>query len=187
MDPYVVAAAKPGQILHLDCRELNHDLLRLPEGYELVAEETGIQRRLADTPYNARRAELQAALEQARRQDPDLRGLCDLAPEAFERIAPHVAATPRRRARHVVTEAARVAAAVEAIQAGDMAALGARMNEGHTSLVEDFESSLPEIDRLAELARQKPHVLGARLNGAGWGGRLAILQTAMKNAGSLPV
>ncbi len=176
LDPYVIAAAKPGQILHVDCRELDHDVLRLPDGFELVAEETGIERTLGATPYNQRRAELAAALEQVRRQRPDLGSLCDLSPEDFEQLAPSLAEIPRKRARHVVTETARVAAAADALRAGDMATLGRLLDEGHASLSNDFESSLPEIDRLADLARGQASILGVRLGGAGWGGRLTVLQ-----------
>jgi galactokinase len=176
MDPYVVATAKPGQVLHLDCRELDHEVLHVAEGYELVAEDTGIERRLQDTPYNERRAELERALTAIRAVRPDVRSLCELAPESLPTLAARLEPTALQRVSHVVSETARVVAGAEALASGDMETLGALMNAGHTSLVEDFDSSLPEIDRLADLARARPHVLGVRLNGAGWGGRLAILQ-----------
>lgn len=177
MDPYVVASAKSAQVLHVDCRELDHETLQLPEGHAFVGVESGIQRRLPDTPYNARRAELESALAAIQREQPDLRGLCDLGVDALPALATQLDETPLRRVRHVVTETARVRAAAAAVESGDMQALGSLMNDGHRSLVEDFESSFPEIDRLAEEVRQRPEVLGARLNGAGWGGQLAVLTT----------
>jgi len=176
MDPYVVAAARPGQILHLDCRELNHEVLTLPGGYELVAEATGFQRELSGTPYNERRRELAEALDAVRRVEPTLQALVDLTPEAFEALEVGIGEPDRRRARHVVTEQARVREGVGALQSGSMEALGALMLASHRSLSLDFESSLPEIDRLVQLAMEKPSILGARLQGAGWGGRLAVLQ-----------
>ena len=176
MDPYVVAAARPGQVLHVDCRELDHDVLTLAPGYELVAEDTGVTRVLRDTPYNERRRELAVALEEIRRHVPDLRGLCDLEIDTFLALQDRLGSVARRRARHVVTETARVEAAVEALEDGDMPALGRLMIEGHRSLSVDFESSLPGIDRLVDTALAAPAILGARLQGAGWGGRLAVLQ-----------
>lgn len=176
MDPYVVAAAKPGQVLHVDCRELDHEVLALPEGTEVIAEDTGTQRRLKNTPYNERRAELAQALKQAKAARPDLESLVDLTPGDFASLEERLGATERKRARHVVTESERVRRAVGALNAGDPKLLGALMNEGHRSLVEDFESSTAGIDKLRELALSQPHVLGARLQGAGWGGRLAVLQ-----------
>jgi len=176
LDPYIVAAAKPGQVLDLDCRELNHEVLHLPEGYRVAAEETGIQRTLSKTPYNERVRELAAALAEVRGLRQDVAGLIDLSPEAFRALEGSLAEPGRRRARHVVTETQRVTEAVAALQAGDMPALGRLMVAGHRSLSEDFESSLPEIDALVEAALARPEVLGARLQGAGWGGRLAVLQ-----------
>jgi galactokinase len=176
MDPYVVAAAKPGQVLHVDCRELDHEILDLPAEYELVAEDTGIRRTLSRTPYNERRRELELALAEIRTHVPDLRGLCDLEPDAFLLLQDRLGAVTRKRARHVVTETARVRAATDALDEGDMQTVGALMVEGHRSLSADFESSLPEIDALVDVAIARPSILGARLQGAGWGGRLVVLQ-----------
>lgn len=176
MDPYVVAVAKRDEVLRVDCRTLEHEVLRLPDGYELVAEDTGVRRVLRDTPYNVRRTELSRALASIRTERPELESLCDLEPDAFQALASQLEEVPRKRARHVVTETARVRAATEALLAGDMQALGTLMLAGHRSLAVDFESSLPAIDALVELAVARPSILGARLQGAGWGGRLAVLQ-----------
>jgi galactokinase len=175
MDPYVVAAAKPGQVLLVDCADLDHQVLELPAGCELTTEDMGVKRRLAETPYNERRRELEQALAAIRALRPDVERLPDLSPAAFAEIADRIADPPRRRARHVVTETERVRRAVVALEEGDAAGLGALMNEGHESLGTDFESSTPTVDRLRALALALPGVLGARLQGAGWGGRLAVL------------
>ena len=74
------------------------------------------------------------------------------------------------RARHVVSEIARVAAAVEALRADDFAALGELMGESHRSLRDDYEVSSPQLDLLVGLATAQDYVLGARLTGAGFGG-----------------
>jgi len=176
MDPYVVACAKPDTVLHLDCRELDHEVLHLPADVELVAEDTGVRRALKDTPYNERRRELAAALAQVKALRPEVERLPDLSVAAFEEIESALDEPGRRRARHVVTESERVRQGVAALEAADAEALGRLMVAGHESLRDDFESSLPEIDRLVELALAGHGVLGARLQGAGWGGRLAVLR-----------
>lgn len=176
LDPYIVAAAKRGQILDLDCRELNHEVLHLPENVELLAEDSGVARLLRDTPYNARVQELAQALEDVRATGVEIDGLIDLSAEVFKELEPNLPEPGRSRARHVVTETGRVAQAAAAIAAGDMGCLGRLMIEGHRSLSRDFESSLPEIDALVEETIARPGVLGARLQGAGWGGRLAVLR-----------
>ena len=42
--------------------------------------------------------------------------------------------------------------------------------EGHRSLRDDFEASLPELDVLCSIADAHPGVFGSRLTGAGFGG-----------------
>jgi galactokinase len=76
----------------------------------------------------------------------------------------------RKRARHVVTENARVRAFADAIEAGDLVAAGGSMSASHASLSTDFESSTPAIDELVGRLARTPGVFGARITGGGWGG-----------------
>ena len=80
----------------------------------------------------------------------------------------------RRRVRHVLGEAERVAAAEQALRHDDLAALGELMNDSHRSCAEDYEVSTPALDQLAALARAHG-ALGARLTGAGFGGAIVAL------------
>src|SRR5947199_379906 len=80
----------------------------------------------------------------------------------------------RARARHVLGEAARVAAAEHALRAGDLGALGALMDASHQSCAEDFGVSTPALDRLVAVARAGG-ARGARLTGAGFGGAIVAL------------
>jgi galactokinase len=76
----------------------------------------------------------------------------------------------RRRCRHVITENARVLAAVRAMQSGDLDTLGRLMAAAHASARDDLAISTPRLDALVALASRFPGVVGARLTGAGWGG-----------------
>ena len=78
------------------------------------------------------------------------------------------------RFRHVVTEAARTAAAAGHLRDGDAAALGRVLDASHESLRRDYGVSTPELDALVEAARGAG-ALGARLTGAGLGGSVVIL------------
>ena len=80
-------------------------------------------------------------------------------------------------ARHVVTEAERVRQGIDALRAGDAETLGSLMHACHESLARDFECSTPEIDEQVAGIEREADVLGARLQGAGWGGSLAVLRT----------
>ena len=56
----------------------------------------------------------------------------------------------RRRARHVITECARVREAERLLARGNLGGLGAVMTEGHRSLAEDFRVSVPALDELVD-------------------------------------
>ena len=80
------------------------------------------------------------------------------------------------RFRHVVSEAARVDKAVEAMRAGDAEAFGWLMVASHSSMRDHLEISCPALDELVD-AGLTSGALGARLTGAGFGGCAVILTT----------
>jgi galactokinase len=49
------------------------------------------------------------------------------------------------------------------------------MDASHASLRDDYEVSIPELDRLVDLLQQQASVYGARLTGAGFGGACVAL------------
>src|SRR5262249_55993408 len=61
-----------------------------------------------------------------------------------------------RRARHVVSENARVLEAVETLRSGALERLGALLAASHRSLRDDYEVSVPDLDRLVALAGEAP-------------------------------
>jgi galactokinase len=79
-----------------------------------------------------------------------------------------------RRLRHVESENGRVQRAVDALRAGKHAELGGILLEGHRSLRDDFEVSVPKLDALVEAAVDAG-AFGARLTGAGFGGCILAL------------
>ena len=89
---------------------------------------------------------------------------------------------PRARARHVVTEARRVDAFIEAAAEGDLEEMGRLMDESDRSCQKDYECSCPELVELTDCFR-KAGALGARLTGAGWGGfAIALVKDDHVNA-----
>jgi galactokinase len=83
----------------------------------------------------------------------------------------------RRRARHVVTECARVKEAEKVLAQSNLGALGEIMSEGHRSLANDYRVSVPAVDDLVEDLVAQPGVLGARMTGGGFGGCVIALCT----------
>ena len=79
-----------------------------------------------------------------------------------------------RRARHVITEQARVADAVQAFADADAPALGRAFAGSHTSLSRDYEVSCPELD-VAVSAAVVGGAAAARMTGGGFGGNVVTL------------
>jgi len=75
-----------------------------------------------------------------------------------------------RRSRHIVTENGRVVETIDALAAGDLAAVGRLWAASHASLRDDFEVVSPDLDALVEIAATVPGVAAARMTGAGFGG-----------------
>jgi galactokinase len=105
-----------------------------------------------------------------------------LADTAYAQRRAELEAGDPRRLRHVESENARVLAFATALERGDLAACGRLMLESHSSLRDDYDVSIPELDALVERALGDG-ALGARLMGGGFGGSvLALFETG----GALP-
>jgi galactokinase len=163
MDQMASSLADTRSMLFLDTRSLERQLLPLPSGAEILVVDSGIPRTLASSKYNERRAECERAARLI-----GVRALRDVTdPTAVENLPEPL----RRRARHVVTENARVLSAFDAFADH----FGELMNASHRSLRDDYEVSTPELDRLVELLQKEPPIYGARLTGAGFGGACVAL------------
>ncbi|CAN5793255.1 galactokinase [soil metagenome] len=175
MDQYASLLCKAGAALLIDCRSLEAQSVPLDltaAGLALVVCDTRVERGLADTGYNARRATCERAASTL--------GIEELR-DATEGDLDLLSGAELKRARHIVTENARVLAAVEALQNSDFDVFGRLMYASHASLREDFEVSTPELDTFVETARERG-AIGARLTGAGFGGcAIALVPEAKTN------
>lgn len=171
MDQFISALGQKDHALFLDTRTLHYEAIPLPKtGVALVIANTNKPRGLVDSQYNARRAECEEAVRLLKEFLPTIRALRDVSAEDFARFENRLPELPRKRARHVISENARVLESVEALKQGDIALFGGLMNASHESLREDYEVSCAELDSLVEVARAVPGVYGSRMTGAGFGG-----------------
>jgi galactokinase len=168
MDQMAASLASPDAALFLDTRSLTYEQVRLPAGAELVVIDSGIKHEHAGGEYRTRRAECTAA---ARLLGVEALRDADLADLALTPLP----APLDQRARHVVTENARVLRMREALRAADLAEAGALMIASHASMRDDFEVSIPPIDALVDAACRERDVFGARLTGGGFGGCIVAL------------
>jgi len=169
MDQMASSLADERRALFLDTRSLRYERVPLPAGVEMAVIDSGISHNNAGGAYRTRREQCEKAAELL--GFPQLR---DLEVQDLWRLA-SLPEPLDRRARHVITENARVRGAVSAMQEGDLERLGKLLNTAHDSLRDDFEVSLPEIDLLVDLARREDAVYGARLTGGGFGGAIVLL------------
>ena len=172
MDQMVCSLGRDGQALFLDTRNLHCEHVPLLTTADLSLVDSGIAHDNARGSYADRRREsfeAAAALGATCLRDVPQSALGELG------SLPEVLA---RRARHVVTENARVLRAARALRSDDAVRLGKLFTESHISMRNDYEISTPDIDDLVITACLDADVYGARLTGGGFGGSVVLLTRA---------
>jgi len=173
MDQMASAVSVVGHTLPLDCCTLEHMPIPVHAALAITVIDTGLRCSMTECAFNERRAECEAAAQYF-----DLAALRDLDFATLDAAYSTLKQTLYRRARHVVSEIARVEPVAVALAQGDTAALAKHLRAAHISLSGDFEVSLPQIDRLvAIIGEAQVDAGGVRLSGAGCGGCLVAVST----------
>jgi galactokinase len=169
MDQTVAMLGRPGHALLLDFTDGSVSPVPLPlgdAGLALLVIDTRVSHSLTDGSYGDRRGECAKAAEAL--------GVDSLREADLDAVASLDDPMLRRRARHVVTENARVLDAVAALEAGDWDGLSTVLDASHASMRDDFEISCAELDLAVESSREAG-ALGARMTGGGFGGSAVAL------------
>jgi galactokinase len=171
MDQFAVAFGEKDKAIVLNCDTLEYDIVPSNLGnYVLAIINTNKSRKLVESKYNERVEECQTALK-ALNKELNIHYLCDIDTATFNQhknlIVDEVV---RKRAQHVVEENDRVKLAADALAANNLAEFGKLMYASHDSLRDLYEVSGKELDAVVEYAKTNPHVAGARMTGAGFGG-----------------
>lgn len=172
MDQMASSLADERNALFLDTRSLAFERIPLPATLELVVIDSGVAHQHAGGDYVTRRRESEEAARMLNVER--LRDAGDAELERLGELPPLLG----RRARHVITENARVLEARAALLDGDLAELGKLFSASHASLRDDYEVSIPAVDLLVELAELETYVAGARMTGGGFGGAIVIAASA---------
>ena len=178
MDQYISVFGRAHSAVEIDCRSLGHRLVKLPDGIAFIAVNTMVKHALSGSAYHDRVRECASAVEGIAAVYPNVKSLRDVSPEQFQGVAARLPELVARRARHVVTEDARVNRFVEASGQGDVSAMGKLMVESHRSLQHDYEVSCAELDFLVDAALAIDGVYGSRMTGGGFGGCTVTLLRA---------
>jgi galactokinase len=182
MDQFVSLHGRANHALMLDCRSLEFEMVPIPETVRLVICNTGVKHKLAGGEYNRRREECEEAVRSLGTVLPGISSLRDVGTEQLEEHRTLLSQVAYKRARHVVTENARVVKGMEALRTGDLKRFGEYMAESHKSLRDLYEVSCAELDVMVELANQQPGVYGTRMTGGGFGGATINLVDAERAA-----
>jgi galactokinase len=173
MDQMISAGAVEGSALLIDCRWLTLLPAPLPARTAVVILDTATRRELAESKYNERRAQCEAAARHF-----SVRALRDVSASVLMLRGHELEPLALQRARHVVSENARTLQAAAAMRAGDAHEVGHLMNDSHVSMRDDFQITRPEIDAMVEIAQRQPGCYGARMTGGGFGGCCVALVDA---------
>jgi galactokinase len=168
MDQLASLMATAGNALLIDIRDRSTRQVPFAptdDGLRLLVIDTKVRHRLADGQYGQRRAAVEKAAEAL-----GLRSLREATEHDLERLDGEL----RKRARHIVTEIARVREVVAMLEVGRLADIGPLLDASHTSLARDYEVSCPELDLACEVARASG-AFGARMTGGGFGGSAIAL------------
>jgi len=173
MDQSASLRCREAHALLLDCRDGSVEQVPFDpaaRGLSLLVMNTRAKHSLVDGQYEQRRRSCEEA---ARRlgvtslREVPVAGL----DETLDRLAD---IRIRARARHVVTEIARVRQTVALLRAGRLSDIGSVLNASHASMRDDFEISSAELDLAVDTAVAQG-ALGARMTGGGFGGSAIAL------------
>ncbi|MFG2643670.1 galactokinase [Streptomyces sp. NPDC048370] len=180
MDQMASACAIEGHALFLDTRDLSYRQVPFDlaaRGLRLLVVDTRVKHALGDGAYAERRAGCEAgarALGVRTLREVPYAQLSDVLVRLSEESV-------RRYVRHVVSDNHRVERTIALLDAGDAAAVGPVLTEGHASLRDDLRVSCPELDLVVEAANAAG-ALGARMTGGGFGGSAIVLVAAERAA-----
>jgi len=175
MDQSISLMATAGHALLIDCRDLSTRQVRVDfeaAGLKLLIVDTRAHHALVDGGYAERRDQCEAVARQL-----GIRAPRDLSLDGLAQVEREIDPRHFRRARHVVSEIARVTEAIGALERDEFTAFGKLLSASHHSLRDDYNVSCPELDLVVETAMREG-ALGARMVGGGFGGSaIALIRT----------
>ena len=181
MDQSVSLMAKSGYALLLDCRDLSTQHIPVDfagAGLRLLIVDTRAHHALIDGGYAERRASCESAAAKL-----GVESMRELEMQQLERDQEKLTSVEFQRARHAVSEIARVLKAVERLRAKQFSEFGELLNQSHISLRDDYTVSCPELNLVVDTANANG-ALGARMVGGGFGGS-AIALIKEEDAGKI--
>lgn len=172
MDQFAVANGKKNNAILLNCDTLDFEHIPLDFGdYQLVIINSNTPRTLADSKYNERRSQCDAAFQILKQFDV-AENLCQVHGISLAYLDDDIL---YKRAKHAVAENNRVLLATDALAQNEHEIFGDLLKQSHHSLSKDYEVSCEEIDALIHIIGHFSGCIGARMIGGGFGGCVIAL------------
>jgi len=164
MDQYISVFGRKDHAVLIDCRSLTHEYVPLPaDQAEIWAVNSMVKHALGNSAYKERVEQCAAAARALKVQSLRDATLHQLETTEMPNLI-------LRRARHILSENARVLLFVAAAKERDLERMGELFYESHVSMQHDYEISCEEIDFLVQVAMGHEGCYGARMTGGGFGG-----------------
>lgn len=166
MDQYASMFGIENKALLLDCRTITSESFEIDfEHHEFVLINTNVKHSLSDSAYNDRRSVCESIAQML-----NVPALRDATESDLNTLKERITPENYQKALFIIQENQRAISASEAMQQGDLEALGKLILASHEGLQNQYKVSCDELDFLVEQAKANQHVLGARMMGGGFGG-----------------
>ncbi|SFM04173.1 galactokinase [Pelosinus propionicus] len=135
MDQFAIGMGKAHHGILLNCQTLQYSYAPIIlENYNIIIMNTNKRRELADSNYNERRSQCEAALILLQKE-LHIQSLGEVSEGTFEKYKKMIPIDVLiKRAKHAVYENLRTIKALEALKRGDLLGFGVLMNQSHISL-----------------------------------------------------
>lgn len=171
MDQFASVFGKKDYLIRLDCESLEHSYIPFhADDLKIVLFDTRVKHSLASSAYNERRTQCEDGVKLIQDAHPEVGSLRYATEEMLLNHVKPVNETIYNRCSYVVAENKRLLAGCEDLKNNDLRSFGRRMFETHAGLKDLYEVSCTELDILADLVKDNPDVIGARMMGGGFGG-----------------
>ncbi|MBO6101942.1 MAG: galactokinase [Opitutales bacterium] len=174
LDQGVSVFGKKDSIVFIDCLSEEFSTCPLPKGCRFALFNSTKKHALVEGLYAERHSECMEAAKALSRGGEE-RPLRFFGLSALEESKGKMSPKAYMRARHVISENARVAEAAKLLKENKIAEAGKLLYASHESSRTLFENSCEELDTLVDLLKADKNVYGARLSGGGFGGAVMAL------------
>lgn len=163
-DQFIIANNKKNYAILLNTATLEYQYIRANlENKKIVIINTKSRKEAEEAKYNVRRIEIDTALEELQRENPNITSLVELTDEEFEENKEAIKdEITRKRAKFVVYENQRTLKAAQALKENNSELFGNLMQESQNSLKYDYEVIDTDIDKLVEITLKQKGTLATR-------------------------